>query len=140
MINKRTKDINQLIAISFYDQHANALADNSYKIIDEPNEIKVVSVHDHASCAKEEVYVNQNETKRYYYVKRGCVGHLAGRFFNPYNNMLSVHQMRGYDTQSGRAYFEYAMVTEEIFQFYLKFLRTKNPAYLTTSERLYLDQ
>lgn len=78
---------------------------------------------------KENIEINE------YYVKKGTVGADAGHLLNPNGVWFVEGAQTSFDKRSGRKVFEFSKVTKGCFDYYLKFLETKNPAYLRNAER-----
>lgn len=68
-------------------------------------------------------------------VKKGRTGPDASHLLNPNSIWAAEGQERAFDRRSGRKTFEFAIVTKDCFNLYIKFLQTKNPAYLRNAER-----
>ncbi len=78
------------------------------------------------ACAKIEVR-NGNIT---YSIKRNT----HGRFLNPIGIYDEFRHMKDLK-KTGRAEFRYDPVNKKVFELYLNFLKTKNPAWLINAER-----
>lgn len=72
-------------------------------------------------CLAKELY-NRDTKKNYFYVKVGVSGYSSGNYMNPYN-------------LEGRTTFEFRSVTEQQFDLYLKFLRTRSERYLISMRK-----
>lgn len=82
------------------------------------------------SCAKKVV-----SAREHYYVKQATGGIEQGRLFNP----ISPFYNEGSETMSvkskGRSMYEYKKVKKEIFDLYIRFLKTQNSVHLKQAER-----
>jgi len=70
-----------------------------------------------------------------FFVKKGKVGADASHLLNPNSMWFNEGDEKAFDKRSGRKAFEFAKVTENCFNLYVKFLKTKNPAHLRNAER-----
>ncbi len=70
-----------------------------------------------------------------YYVKKSRSGINASFLLNPYGMWHNEGSEGAFDKRSGRNAYELTKVTEDCFNFYLRFLQTKNAAYLRNAER-----
>lgn len=70
-----------------------------------------------------------------YYVKRCTTGMDAGHLLNPNSIWHKGGETKAFDARTGRNYYRYEKVNENCFKLYLRFLETKNPAYLRNAER-----
>jgi len=70
-----------------------------------------------------------------YYLKRTISGHENGRLLNPLSMWHTAGMEKGYDARHGRKTCEFSPVTKTCFELYMKFLSTKNLAYLRNAER-----
>ena len=69
-------------------------------------------------------------SKQYkYYIKRGGTGN---RLFNPVDNLTN---QTGAEVYNGVPRWQYREVNKTAFDYYLFFLKTKNPKYYTLAER-----
>lgn len=84
---------------------------------------------------KDEFAVFAKSTEKEFYVKKGKSGPESSHFLNPNGMWFTDGSERGFDKRSGRNVFEFTKVTKAAFDYYLKFLQTKNPAYLRNAER-----
>ncbi len=92
--------------------------------------------NDNSVFAKHSVRKTKEDiTIKEYLVKKGTVGADAGHLLNPNSIWFIDGQETSFDKRSGRKVFEFSKVTKSCFDFYLKFLQTKNPAYLRNAER-----
>jgi len=86
-----------------------------------------VTVEEQA-CAKQ---VKNNNGSERYFIKKAANGQLFDQ-----NNLWHVPGTENaFDKRRGRNIYEFTQVNKECFEFYLKFLQTKNPAYLRNAER-----
>lgn len=97
---------------------------DSYPMLDPEEDVDVFSLPDAYA-----VRVN-NGTRIRYYVKRGKYGKL----FNPIG-MYSEGQQRKQFRHAGKPAWEFKEATKKVFTYYIKFLRSKNPAWLHNAER-----
>jgi hypothetical protein len=65
-----------------------------------------------------------------YFVKTGNSGHLL----NPSSGLYSDEENK-FNSAKGQMYFKFQKVTKTAFDYYLNFLRTRNPAWLRHAER-----
>ena len=93
-----------------------------------PSEIDV----DSPKCyAKKISMKNINSEKVYYYVRTGT----DGRLYDP-EGLYTTGNAHEYSKEKGRSVYEFKLVSKEVFTHYLKFLQTKNKAWLDTCNRL----
>lgn len=74
---------------------------------------------------------------KYYYIKKCTAGANAGNFANPYGATYNPREFTAYDSHSGRNYYEYAKVSENVFNDYLKFLQSRNQSHYLNAQREY---
>jgi hypothetical protein len=87
-------------------------------------------------CNKEDNAVAKKistEEANSFYVKRGTSGLEATRLLNV--NSMWYDKDKVFNKKIGKNVFEYSKVTETCFNLYLRFLQTKNVAYLRNAER-----
>ena len=70
------------------------------------------------------------KTRNKYYVKAGT----DGKIFNPWG-MFSEGTQGKYSKGRGKSEWSFVVVTEKCFEFYSKFLQSRNSAWLTSAER-----
>jgi len=70
-----------------------------------------------------------------YYIKKCNMGADASHLLNPNSIWYKDGETRGFDKTRGKDYYSYSKVNENCFKLYLKFLETKNQAYLRNAER-----
>lgn len=90
---------------------------------------------EHLTCAKKE---DDNGLSRYY-VRKCVTGPKGGHFIDPYGALSNVRDFTAYDNQSARRVYEYTLVSESVFNQYVKYLSTRNPAYIRNAERDYYN-
>ncbi len=122
--------------VRFYDREGKSVADRPIIKADALMEEVRAENTEGDVAAKEEVF--SDGTSRYF-VKRATVGFNAGNFYAPYGATAKPNDLARYDTQSGRRYYEYKAVGENVFSSYLEYLRSRNPAHLRQAERSFLD-
>tara|TARA_A100000172_G_C3002995_1_gene96982 strand:+ start:130 stop:561 length:432 start_codon:yes stop_codon:yes gene_type:complete len=84
-----------------------------------------------SDCFSKKVeYEYEGQSKEKYYVKIGTDGFI----FNPWG-MFSAGTQARYAKSKGRAEWKFKQVNERCFNFYNKFLQSRNSAWLTNAER-----
>jgi hypothetical protein len=74
--------------------------------------------------------INLTNDNAKFYIKVGTYG----RPFNPMG-MYSEGQNNAYLAKAGRPLYDFKEVNEKVFNFYIQFLKTKNTAWLSNTER-----
>lgn len=84
-----------------------------------------------------EVYAaSTSEADRHIFlIKRGRSGTTASFLLNPNNMWHAEGSENSFDKRTGRNVYELTKVTKDCFDYYIKFLQTKNLAYLRNAER-----
>lgn len=67
-----------------------------------------------------------------YYVKAD----MSNRLANPWDAVTSASQEQRFTKRTGKAAWKFIKVNQECFEFYLKFLDTRNTSYYRTCERM----
>lgn len=75
---------------------------------------------------------SKGECEAVFYIKQD----LNNRLANPWDAMTSASQENKFTKRTGRAAWRFVRVKRECFEFYLKFLDTRNTNYYRTAERL----
>jgi hypothetical protein len=70
-----------------------------------------------------------------YFIKVGTTGPAVGRLLNPWGVNYREGDDVKYESQMGRHRYEFERVSKEVFEAYIKFLKTRNERYLLTAER-----
>lgn len=73
------------------------------------------------------------------YVLSSTTGTDAGRLMNPYGLYFDENDISRFHAQKGRARYEFRRVSEDAFEDYLRFLRTRIESHLRSAERRVLD-
>jgi hypothetical protein len=76
--------------------------------------------------------VNPQLVSDYYYVLVGQNGDL----YNPFNTPLQRSQILGQDKFLGNKYWNFKKVTKDMYDFYFRYLNTKNTLYFNEIEKL----
>lgn len=77
---------------------------------------------------------DSNDITRYF-LKRITGGQENGRLLNPQSMWHTAGIEKAYDKRHGRKTCEFSQVTKTCFELYMKFLSSKNIAYLRNAER-----
>lgn len=101
-------------------------------VISEEKDSEVEVDNKTTMTVKKKEAVEPGET---YFVKRCTTGMDAGHLFNPNSIWNKGGETKAFDTRSGRSVYRYEKVTKTCFDLYLRFLFSKNPAYLRNAER-----
>ena len=80
----------------------------------------------------------RDEDKRTYFIRCSTESSSRNNFYNPYGQN-KADALTKFNASKGKRLFEFRKVKEEVFDFYTKFLRTKNETYLTQAQRLNKD-
>ena len=92
---------------------------------------KEISPEDKLCYAKKTIIENPDgKTRNKYYVKVG----VDGKIFNPWG-MFSEGTQGKYSKGRGKSEWSFSGVTKRCFEFYSKFLQSRNSAWLTSAER-----
>lgn len=89
---------------------------------------------EHLTTAKKEVDEKGNTR---HYIRKCTTGASGGHFIDPFGALSNVRDFTSYDNQSARRFYEYTLVNADVFDRYVKYLRTRNPAHLRNAERDY---
>ena len=86
----------------------------------------------HNECYAKLVLIKRNEDDYYskYFIKTG----VDGQIFNPWG-MYSEGTQGEFNKVLGKPKWDFTEVTEKCFEFYVKFLQSRNNAWLNNSER-----
>ena len=87
---------------------------------------------EHDECYAKLVLIKQSERDYYtkYFIKVG----VDGRIFNPWG-MFSEGTQGQFDKILGKPKWDFTEVTEKCFDFYIKFLQSRNKSWLNNAER-----
>ena len=86
---------------------------------------------DDSDCFSKKIeYSHEGSSKTRYYVKVGTDGFI----FNPWG-MFSEGTQARYAKNKGRSEWKFQQVNEKCFEFYNRFLQSRNSAWLTNAER-----
>ena len=102
--------------------------ENGHYVYSNPEEISPES----KDCFAKEMFYDRpsGAGKTKYYVKTSSNGFL----FNPWG-MLSEGTQAKYDRGKGKSFWEFKEVPKKCFDFYTKFLQSRNKAWLSSAER-----
>ena len=71
-----------------------------------------------------------------YYIKQQTVGPLGGYLVNPFRMLVfNEVEMKVFHKPSGKPKYNYVKVDKEVFDYYIKFLTTRNIGWLHNAER-----
>lgn len=73
--------------------------------------------------------------KSVFLIRRANSGHDAGHFLNPRSPFYNEGDERRIQARKGKRLFEFVRVTQEQYDYYIKFLQTGNIAWLRAAER-----
>jgi hypothetical protein len=79
--------------------------------------------------------VDEKNNVESYFIKVGTTGPAVGRLLNPWGVNYREGDDVKYESQMGRYRYEFERVSKEVFEAYIKFLKTRNERYLLTAER-----
>jgi hypothetical protein len=121
--------------VEFYDKDGLAFTDE-LKIVPKYNMDEIWSAsREGSTCAK----VESADGSDRYFVKKCTTGGNGGSFLSPYGAFSNANDLSRVDRASGRRYYEYEQVSKDVFDNYIKFLSTRNPAYFNYARRLYFE-
>ena len=129
------KDKKELVYIKFLNQDGlefNSdieLVNNGY-----------VSKEDHKTFGKVEGYSNGKVVSYKYFLKQYRGGRPGELLVDPYGMMSKVEDLSAFVTQRGGRFCEYISVTEDIYNTYLLYLRSRDSRYFRSCEKYLLDK
>ncbi len=82
-------------------------------------------------------YMVENDGEAKYYAKVAQFGPYVGTLQNPNATFARPEDSREYDNNRGKARYEYKRVPEDVFSFYVRFLKTANEANWREASRIY---
>lgn len=93
---------------------------------------------EHAKLSEELVFAQHanNANGDSYYVAMVLTGMDAGHFLNTQSMWYNADAKRVVDPNRGASNIQLKKVTQEVFDLYVKFLKTKNVSYLRNAERV----
>ena len=94
-----------------------------------PRKCKVDSPKCHAK-----IRINKKTDRRTFYVKVGTFGYETGRLYNPLSEM-SVIDTNESKKRKGLDRYTMKRVNKDVFDLYMKFLKTRNKLYIEFAER-----
>lgn len=126
------------VEVVFYNKEGLEFTDELTMISNYKDGYICHSAHaEHLTCAKKEVDRVGGVERSRPYIRKCTTGPNSGHFINPYGALSNERDFTTYDKLGGRRLYEYFLVNDGVFDQYVKYLRTRNPAHLRNAERDY---
>jgi len=74
-----------------------------------------------------------------FFIKKCNTGTNSGHFYDPNSLWNLENENKSFNSKKGKPIYQFVKVDAEIFELYLKYLKTKNPSHLRNAERLFLS-